>query len=498
MRTLLSRRVKPLAGLEQLEARTVLNGTLDLLAGHVDGIALDYLDGAWVATTEDKDNDIRYDAGVVNPVAVPGTRVARPAGSQFDFLGVPDGADVWVLRQNQLPDQLYLGANAERTPPGSLAAYFESDPRVNGTDSWIRVQVTAVRGPGQFSMWQAGFFGGITTFVSTADGLTADDAFFLSEGSHTHYNWAFTARGYYEVDVQATAYLGPDMTDPTTSPVFTYFFSAERPGFLQFDSATYTQTEAGTLATITVTRTRGADGTVAVDYATADGTATAGTDYTPASGTLTFLDGETSKTFTVLLADDGPGEGPETVNLVLSGAAGGAKLGGQSTAVLTITDDVPAPPGPLLADGGFEAPGVGAGGFEYAPTGTAWAYSATAGVSGNGSAFTGGSPGAPEGGQVAFLQGAGSIAQTVTLVPGTYALTFRAAQRGNDQPDGPQTVRADLAGTAQTFTPAGTGYETLTATFAVATAGGYTLTLDGLVGGDSTVLLDDIQLTLVG
>ena len=51
--------------------------------------------------------------------------------------------------------------------------------------------------------------------MSTAEGgLTGDDAFYLVEGAHIHYNWAFTARGYYEVDVQATAYLA---SDPTTT-----------------------------------------------------------------------------------------------------------------------------------------------------------------------------------------------------------------------------------------------------------------------------------------
>ena len=55
--------------------------------------------------------------------------------------------------------------------------------------------------------------------------------------------------------------------------------------------------------------------TVAVDYATSNGTATAGTDYTATSGTLTFAAGDTSKTTAVPIADDTVDDDGETVNL---------------------------------------------------------------------------------------------------------------------------------------------------------------------------------------
>ena len=45
-----------------------------------------------------------------------------------------------------------------------------------------------------------------------------------------------------------------------------------------------------------VTLSRAPSGTVTVDFATSDGTATAGSDYTATSGTLTFAAGETAKT----------------------------------------------------------------------------------------------------------------------------------------------------------------------------------------------------------
>jgi uncharacterized protein YkwD len=114
---------------------------------------------------------------------------------------------------------------------------------------------------------------------------------------------------------------------------------------LQFSSATYTASETGGRVTVTVTRT-GGSGTFTVRYATSDGSARAGTDYTATGGTLTFNPGDTSKTFTITILNDGLADGNETVNLTLSNATGGAKLGSPSTAVLTITD-LPTGGGPV-------------------------------------------------------------------------------------------------------------------------------------------------------
>src|SRR5204863_4061600 len=96
---------------------------------------------------------------------------------------------------------------------------------------------------------------------------------------------------------------------------------------------------------ITVQRVNGSVGTATVDYTTVSGTATAGADFTPKSGTLTFADGETTKTINVPIVQDTVFEGfsGETFNFVLSNPTGGATLGAPSTAIVTISDDDPAP-----------------------------------------------------------------------------------------------------------------------------------------------------------
>jgi hypothetical protein len=114
---------------------------------------------------------------------------------------------------------------------------------------------------------------------------------------------------------------------------------APQAGLLQFSSATYAVGEEGGNATITVVRSGGTAGTVTVDFATSDGSATQGSDYTSNSGTLTFGPGEASKQFSVPIAEDAAVEGDETVNLTLSNPTNGAVLGAPVAAVLTIIDN---------------------------------------------------------------------------------------------------------------------------------------------------------------
>jgi uncharacterized protein (TIGR03118 family) len=123
---------------------------------------------------------------------------------------------------------------------------------------------------------------------------------------------------------------------------------------VQFGGPTASISEAVGSIDINVTRTGDISGTSTVNYATFDGSpptapattpmpATQGKDYLFSAGTLTFGPGQLSRTFTILIPDDGFQETSETINLVLSNPTGAA-LGTQSTAVLTITDnDTPAP-----------------------------------------------------------------------------------------------------------------------------------------------------------
>ena len=140
---------------------------------------------------------------------------------------------------------------------------------------------------------------------------------------------------------------------------------------------------------------------------------------------------------------------------------------------------------------------MGAGQFQYRPTGSPWAFAGDAGIAANGSGFTSGNPPAPEGTQVAFLQTTGSFSQAVAgWAAGSYQLTFDAAQRGNYQAsrqDFQVLVDGVVVGT---FTPSGTSYQTYTTAAFTVTAGSHTITFQGLntAGGDNTAFIDQIAI----
>jgi uncharacterized protein (TIGR03118 family) len=132
--------------------------------------------------------------------------------------------------------------------------------------------------------------------------------------------------------------------DPTTSTATS---------LIQFSADDYAINESSGSIEITVTRSGDASGTATVNYATFDeggeGHASQTSDYEIALGKVTFEPGETSKTFDVLLVDDGFIETNEIVNLILSNPTGaGAGLGSPNVAELTIGDnDMPSTSNPI-------------------------------------------------------------------------------------------------------------------------------------------------------
>jgi hypothetical protein len=140
---------------------------------------------------------------------------------------------------------------------------------------------------------------------------------------------------------------------------------------VQLAQRTYSVSEEAGNFIIPVIRTGDPSIPVTVDYSTTDaagtspcttvnGRASSLCDYTPRSGTLQFAAGETVKAISIPLVDDGLIEGTEKFAFSLTNPTGGANLGSNTLAQISITDNestgVPAPLELILDETG---PGAG-------------------------------------------------------------------------------------------------------------------------------------------
>ena len=113
-----------------------------------------------------------------------------------------------------------------------------------------------------------------------------------------------------------------------------------KPGAIAFTSSNFSINENGSVVqAITLTRTGGSDGIVGITVTPSNGTAIAPDDYNSNPITVSFANGEISKSVFIPIDNDTIFETNETVNLTLSNPTGGATLGTQTSAILTIVDN---------------------------------------------------------------------------------------------------------------------------------------------------------------
>jgi surface-anchored protein len=197
-----------------------------LWEGHTD-VGIVYEDGAWnlhigqheaIPPMEYAPNEAILG---VNLLAASNT---VPANPQFSFLGTA-GSPVWILPQGQDPALLFLGFGTEELP----AALFVNDE--------VALTLKAVRGPGQFSVYESGLFGNPNVIMNSRDGVTAADSVVLTAGGHRHVNWAFSVPGTYEVDFEATGTLVAGNVFTSSGPITYTFDVAVVPPTLTLTSA---------------------------------------------------------------------------------------------------------------------------------------------------------------------------------------------------------------------------------------------------------------------
>lgn len=96
-----------------------------------------------------------------------------------------------------------------------------------GTD-WVggtlTISLNSINGPGHFRLWQDDGLGGANIFLDSAD--PSKSSFELLAGSHTHYNWGFTALGTYQLEFGIS---GTHVDDGEQSGSGTYTFLVPEP-----------------------------------------------------------------------------------------------------------------------------------------------------------------------------------------------------------------------------------------------------------------------------
>jgi len=146
-----------------------------------------------------------------------------------------------------------------------------------------------------------------------------------------------------------------------------------------------------------------------------------------------------------------------------------------------------------IANSGFETPAIS--GWAYSPNGANWSFS-SAGIDHNSGTWYASTSHA--GVQAAFIQGAGSVSQFITVgAAGLYAITFQAEGRAGTY--GPEGIIVQVDGVAVAAWAASavsqSQWQNYQAT-ANLTAGNHTLTFVGnnTLGGDKSVAIDNVQM----
>ena len=266
------------------------------------------------------------------------------------------------------------------------------------------------------------------------------------------------------------------------------------------DAANATSSSTALSQTVNkVTSTTGIGSSLTPSIAGTSVTFTATVSGSAPTGTVNFKDGATSIAGCAAAALTGSGNirtaacatsslavGTHSISAVYSGDA--TNNGSTSSALSQVVNSGAAS---SVVNPSFEIPAL-SGGYQYNPsaTGIGWTFT-NSGIQKNGSAW--GAAPAPDGLQTAFIQGASTITQTLSLNAGSYTVSLQAARRGSQVQ--PVKVTVDGAQIGSLVSPASTSFSTFSLPFSVAATGAHTITFAGTDPADKTTFIDNVTLT---
>ncbi|WP_168204113.1 Calx-beta domain-containing protein [Aliikangiella coralliicola] len=235
----------------------------------------------------------------------------------------------------------------EPVPPAGVLSIENDSYQVNENDSSFDISVIRTGGD----------FGTISVdIVSQNDSATAGDDYQSINQTLTFADGEIaktvsvnliddsTYEGDESFNLELTNVVGTSINNPNNSTVTILEDDAVPPaGVIQFSGATYSVDEGDGSLTVTVVRSNGSFGDASIGISVEGGSATNLLDYRLSDEQLTFVDGETSLSFTILILDDSEYEGEENLTLRLTHLNGDASLGSIEQTTITIAENDPVP-----------------------------------------------------------------------------------------------------------------------------------------------------------
>jgi surface-anchored protein len=172
--------------------------------GHVD-IGPRFVDGAWTAQLRD-DRDAESVWRDLEDVVlqVPDAALFPIPEGDFGFLG-ETGQEIYMLPQVQASGIVWPGWNTQ-------------DPSViDGVPGAVEWNLTGVDGPGEFTIFLTGTFGGAEVLFNSAEALPQTVS--IPRNTHAHGNWTFSEPGVYRLTVEFTATTGDGETVQDTADI---------------------------------------------------------------------------------------------------------------------------------------------------------------------------------------------------------------------------------------------------------------------------------------
>lgn len=303
-------------------------------------------------------------ATIASPVVI-------PAGNTTGTITVNPTADATIEADETVTLTLAVGAGYTVGVPNSATGTILNDDLPNlvindvtanegnagVTNFTFTVSLSAPAGPG-----------GVTFDIATANGTATAGVDYVANSLTGQTIPAGSSTYTFTVQVNGDALNEPSETYFTnvTNVVNAVVVDGQGVGTivnddplpsLSINDVTVVEGNAGTVnAVFTVSLSAASGQTVAVNYATADGTATQPGDYTNTSGTLTFTPGLTTRTVTVPVIGETVPEANETFFVNLSGAVNVTIADNQGVGTVS-NDDVPVTVSPATVPNGSVAAG---------------------------------------------------------------------------------------------------------------------------------------------